>query len=118
MERRIETGLLSSDGEAISPNTRHAPEMVGERKKIQATTVSAKVIRIRSAIVGTRTKTLCELAGRASGSPMKTRGMTYRPLRTPQTMKVQFAPCHRPLSVNVTNRLNAWRDFEPRLPPK
>src|SRR5882724_6868014 len=118
MERSSAAGLVNTDGEVICRKTVHAPEMVGARKKIHATTVSAKVTRIRRAIVGTRTNKLRELAGRASGSPMKTRGMTYNPLSTPHTIKVQFAPCHKPLSVKVINRLNAWRGLEVRLPPR
>src|SRR5262249_14334870 len=95
-----------------------APAMVGERKKIQASTVRAKVKSIRNAIVGTLTNRLAELAALARGSPMNRRGMTYRPLSTPQTMNVQLAPCHKPLNVKVTSRLNAWRGLEVRLPPR
>src|SRR3954470_13867438 len=100
IDRNTGKGLLNSDGDAISEITFHAPPIVGERKKIHANTVNAKVNRTRNATVGTRTSQFGEFAIRASGSPMNTRGMTYNPFRTPQTMKVQFAPCHKPLSVN------------------
>src|SRR5690349_8196214 len=105
--RRIGTGLLNSEGEAISRSVFQAPAMVGERKKIQASTVRANVNSIRNAIVGTLTNRLAELAALARGSPINTRGMTYRPLSTPQTMNVQLAPCHRPLKVKVIKRLTA-----------
>src|SRR3954470_6190692 len=118
IDRNTGNGLVNSDRDAISVITFHAPPIVGERKKIQANAVSANVKRIRKVTVGTRTSQLGEWAADANGSPMNTRGITYRPLRTPQTTKVQFAPCHNPLSVNVTSKLNACRPLDVRLPPR
>ena len=42
---------------------------------------------------------------------------THNPCRMPQTTKVQFAPCHRPLSANTTMVLMAMRSFPFLLPP-
>src|SRR6266702_5800406 len=99
MERRPAIGLTNKEADAISRNVRPAPARVAERKKIQATTVRENVRSILNIMVGILTKNFGELAGLARGSPMNVRGMTYRPLSMPQTMKVQFAPCQKPLNV-------------------
>ena len=62
-----------------------------------------------------------EYEGECDGPSYKSRQSAVAarnaPWIAPQMTNVQFAPCHIPLSRNVTNRLYAWRSALHLLPP-
>src|SRR5262249_31976671 len=90
---------------------------VSARKKTQPRHTKENVAAIRKRVPGegsNRPPAGSSSERRRSHSEQTT---TPRPWKAPQTTKVHEAPCHRPLSRKVMNRLRIVCALLPRLPP-
>ena len=97
----------------IRPIMETAVSISGARKKIQAKLTMTKVSRIWPK------PDMRNLSCMRTETNLRQKFSTIwkRPCRPPQTIKVQLAPCHKPLTRKVINRLLIYRNWETRLPP-
>ncbi len=88
-----------------------ASAMVGIRNIVQRKFIMTKVTTIR----GSRTSNFL-LSHRCNPKAFSITWNT--PCKAPQTMNVQFAPCHIPLTRKVTRMFQWLRNLLQRLPPR
>src|ERR1044071_180479 len=89
----------------------------GARKKTHVRQMKKNVSRIFENFSNDERKALLRSAVPRVFRRRNDAGRTATPLSPPHRMKFQDAPCHKPLSRNVSKTFKALRSFEPLKPP-
>lgn len=111
-------GAENKDLENIFFTNPNASLMLEDLKNIQAKTVSKNVIIIekKSRNVG-NSRPLATISRLFLWVFKIMEGIIYKAFKNPQKMKVQFAPCQKPLTKNIINVFLIFIQVPPLLPP-
>jgi hypothetical protein len=115
----IKTGVLKIVDENMPFKYKMASVTDLALKKIHAKTVNPKVITIeKSSLKDGNNFPLATISMLFLWVLNIMDGIIYKALSKPQTIKVQLAPCQKPLTTKMINVLRILIQFLPLLPPK
>ena len=112
-------GKENKDLENISAMILKACVKPDDLKNIHAKTASPNVIPIENNSLKFGKYLPCATISRLSLCVLKMiDGIIYRAFNNPHTIKVQFAPCQKPLTRKMMNVLRTFIQVPPLLPPR